>query len=36
MPGKRLTFEVTQLISYNHQLGKSISELVEMFSVSRL
>nr|pir transposase - fruit fly (Drosophila melanogaster) transposon element S [Drosophila melanogaster] len=35
MPGKRLAFEVTQLIYYNHQLGKSIPELVEIFSVSR-
>lgn len=35
MPGKKLTFEVNQLIYYNHQLGKSASELAEMFSVSR-
>lgn len=35
MPGARLTFDVTQLIYYNHQIGKSVAELVEMFRVSR-
>lgn len=35
MPGKRLSFDVVQLIFYNRQLGKSVPELVEMFSVSR-
>lgn len=35
MPGKRLSFEVVQLIFYNRQLGKSVPELSEMFSVTR-
>lgn len=35
MPGKRLSFDVVQLIYYNHQLGKSVADMVEMFSVSR-
>lgn len=35
MPGKRLSFDVLQLIYYNHQLGKSARELSEMFCISR-
>lgn len=35
MPGKKTSFEVVQLIYYNHQLGKSAQDLAEMFSVSR-
>lgn len=35
MPGKKLSFDVIQLIYYNHQLGKSVKELSEMFSVTR-
>lgn len=35
MPGQRLSFDVIQLIYYNHQLGKSVADMVEMFSVSR-
>lgn len=35
MPGKRLSFELVQLIYYNHQLGKSVQELSQMFSVTR-
>lgn len=35
MPGKRLTYDVIQLIYYNHQLGASAQELSERFLVSR-
>lgn len=35
MPGKKLSFEVVQLIYYNRQLGKSVQNLSEMFSVTR-
>jgi len=35
MPGTRLSFNVIQLIYYNHHLGKSVADLVEMFCVTR-
>ena len=35
MPGKRLTYNIIQLIYYNRQLGRSADELSKMFSVSR-
>lgn len=35
MPGKRLSYDVIQLIYYNRQMGKSVIELSEMFSVTR-
>lgn len=35
MPGKRLSYNIIQLIYYNRQLGRSADELSEMFSVSR-
>lgn len=35
MPGKRLSFEVIQLIYNNYELGKNVQELSEMFSVTR-
>lgn len=35
MPGKRTSFDVAQLVFYNHQIGKSIQELSEMFSLTR-
>lgn len=35
MPGKRLPYNIIQLIYYNRQLEKSAEELSEMFSVSR-
>lgn len=35
MPGKRTSFDITQLVYYNHHMGKSVQELSEMFSLTR-
>lgn len=35
MPRKKLSFDVVQLRFFNHQLGKSVQELSQMFSVTR-
>lgn len=35
MPGKRLSFDVIQLVFYNYNLGKSVQELCEMFTLAR-
>lgn len=35
MPDKRTSFEIIQLVYFNHQKGKSVQELSEMFSLTR-
>ncbi|XP_037952111.1 uncharacterized protein LOC119682687 [Teleopsis dalmanni] len=35
MPGKRVSFNIVQMVYYNYYDGKTISELSEMFCLSR-